>query len=177
MNIRQALKPYDDDKKLKVGSFQSYFYVGTVGHFLENQKEISGELYTKVKERAEESRKAYNTRLQKPPTFERFCKQQEVKSRKFTSEAYLEYLNDWLQKTKIVLDNADRAKEREETFRPLSKRMVRFIRKSDPAADDECIILIIEGKEAGKFWTTDEAPAGSVGISAFVNIDEEDADE
>ena len=164
MKYKEALKKYDDDMKLKVGSQQAFFYVGSVGHFTDNVRFISGQLFNTLQGRTAEKRQAYERRLAKEPSMRLFCQIEEKGGRKFTAEAYMDFVNQWLRTTGNMLTAWERAKEREEGFKPLDKRDVRQVREADPASDPETVILILEGKECGAFWTTDEAELGSVSI-------------
>lgn len=175
MNAKQALNRPDITKemKIKVGSSNSYFYVGTVGGYLDNQKEISGVLYSKLQERAATFRKAYENRVKKPPQVALFCKKQEESGHRFTIQAYLDYVDEWLKKTGYMLMSAERAQNGVDTFKPLERRMVREIRVADPAVDPDCLIMIVEGMEQGAFWTTDDAFPGSVDIRGATVEDEQ----
>lgn len=170
MKYKEALEKYEDSQKLKVGSLQSFFYVGTVGDFRDNIKEVSGKLFIVLKDRTERKRQEYETRLENPPTIKDYCRYEEGKAQKYTVENYLAYLNQWLETTQKRLIGYQNAKEREANFVPLEKRNVKSIRESS-AIDPNCVILVLEGRETGRFWTTDEAEPGSVSIGSMMEAE------
>lgn len=164
MTIREALKNVSPDKKLKVGSLQSFFYIGTVEDFKERMNDVSAYLYNNLKDGTAKKREVYEARLRRPPTIEKFCKECEMRSRQFTVDGYLEYLNFWLMGARELLNTYERSVQKEARFKPLSKRMVKERYMADEVVDPDTLILIVEGEDLGIFWTTGEAEPGSVGV-------------
>ena len=164
MTIKEAIKSYPPEKKLKIGSLQSYFYIGTVGDFRQRQAEISGILYQKLQDWTEKKKNVYETRLKRPPSIEKFVHQQELRSRDFSVDAYLEYLNLWLAGARDLLSAVERSQQREARFKPLSKRQVRDVYEADEVVDPDCLVVIIDGDDLGAYWFTSDDKPGSVAV-------------
>jgi len=140
VNSAEVLSAYERRQRLKVGSLNGFFYIGYVGDYLDRMAEISGDIYRYFSKRKVSNARQYEFLVKHSP--ERLW---EISQRKISYEY---------------------AEARVKNFVPLGKRLVKDIYRSENDWDGDCVIMIVEGEEMGKFWTWQDAEPGSAGVGA-----------
>ena len=160
MTISEALEGFAGETMLKIGAAASYFYIGTVWDYLAREKEIDAEVrrYYKNKRKArEEERKTLLERDMGINTYAAGCKEPNL-------EGYLTRITGWFGQVRIANRRLEKAKLDISRYVSIYNREVVRCEKADPVIEPDCIIIVVEGNEVGKFWTTDEGLLGEVGL-------------
>ena len=159
MNILEALKDHDDGMKVKIGSEDgdSFWYVGKVKDVKDGADIINAAMrqhaYTALK-KAEKNLREY---LYSFPTPRSYAKRELEKQDPMpTPKGYEEALQEYFVWAVKKQETVRRRQADYNGFKGLLEREVISCEECDPVADDNCILVIIEGRERGAVWTTDE---------------------
>lgn len=159
--IRSTLKEYDKETRLKVGSSEgtSFWYMGTVGDFLKNLKEYNDAAFRCAQNKKKRAETKLDQMIKSWPTPESyvrrqftFCGSNEVKFESYQAE--LKFWFDGVTRKKKTLNNATKELI---SYIPLGKRNVIEVFTQNPAADDEGLVMNVEGYETGIYWLYSEA--------------------
>lgn len=175
MKTLDALKKRKKSLKLKIGAKNCFFYVGTVGDILENHELRDNKMRSLLRGLTTERRKTLKTRCSLPPTIGEFIAYEAKKDRDerdFSEENFKRYVDDWVRVTLNMVKQLDRAADNEAAYIPIAERKVKECKLCDGLVDEDCLRMIVEGTENGKYWTTDEARGCAVGISGGEYDDE-----
>lgn len=179
MKIKHALGKYSPDKRLKVGAEEgsSFFYAGTVGDFLDHMENYSYLLERYAQNVVDNAVRVRDQKINNPLTIDRFIKQQMRQLDPAISlDDYKTYLARYFDGVARAINAVNKAKEAQEGFKYLHQRKVIKIFESDPVADYDTTIMIIEGYEKGKYWTISEAD-GNYPVALANNVDTSDPDD
>lgn len=170
----------DKDTKIKVGANNGsgYFYVGTVGDFLDNSEKYDQADVSYFDNRVKRANDNLEMMLNADTSFSGFAKKQYRKWENtatrpnFSTDAYDLFLrshSDQLFKKFRTYIN-ERKYRADRT--PLMSRCITNSFYADKVVEPAGVIVIqIEGRESGQFWTMDEAEWPEIKFSG--NIDEE----
>ena len=168
MKTLEALKDYDTDMKLKIGSAQCYFYVGTVGDIVKNHEMRDDKMRSLLHGVTRVNRGRLTSRLNVPPTWSEFIREEMKRDRyerDFSRARYDEYVDEWMKQTMVFIKAIDKSVEDEESYIPIANRTVKECGMADDAVEDDCVRMIVEGREHGKYWFTKEANRCACGIN------------
>ena len=189
MLIHEALGGKPFDMRLKVGCKNTtcYWYVGTVGDFLENMGAYSAELHSYNSRMLDKSKEELASALRNPPnpaTYAR-TKLRTMADPVLTVEDYLHEVDMYFKDLVVKQNTIQKREQNLNRFVKLHRREVLKLFEADMAVELEpCLVMLIEGREPGAFWTTDEVrklPEIHFGMSPKVNtlpnLDKEDLEE
>lgn len=165
MKIEAVLEGYPDYCHIKIGSSNGngYFYYGTIGDWRKNGNDYSDELKDHMYSRYLKSLKNSNDTIQS------FCRNIIAKSENgVVPEKYISTIENYFGRISKMVNAKNNTKKWYDNFVPVSDREVVEFFDADMAIEDEdCMILIVEGNESGKFWDGNEAHGKcGVGINA-----------
>lgn len=167
-NLIETMESLPSDAKCKVGTETGacYFFIGTVGEFLENLDKIDELAKAFLDRRLRVARKNLLTMANAPMNLDAYVKAEYGKLKDdilpdFSVEGFhkarAEYLKKLQNRANYVMD-CDRAIDLRV---PLERREVINISRSDKLIGDG-IIIIIEGDEAGRWWDHTEQKEGEL---------------
>ena len=167
-NLIETMESLPSDAKCKVGTETGscFFFIGTVGEFLDNLDKIDELAKAFLERRLKVARKNLLTMANAPMNLETYVKTEHGKLKDdilpdFSVEGYrkarAEYLKKLQNRANYVMD-CDRAIDLRV---PLDQREIVDISKSDKLIGDG-IIVIIEGDEAGRWWDHSEQKEGEL---------------
>ena len=163
MKIIEALEKYSKNQALKVGSKEGngYFYCGDVGDFIENLNAYSDIMHDHFVERYENAKENSET------VISRFCSEvfQVVNKGMFTSD-YISSIKPIFGRIGKVVNTEANAKNLADRYIPLIDRSVVDSYYADNVVDFDCLILIVDGFESGKFWCMEEAGDFHIGLNS-----------
>lgn len=91
-----------------------------------------------------------------------------------TVNGYKKDLTNWMKDCAKKGETYKAAKERSDNFEILMTREVVRCTDSDPAVDENKLIIIVRGWERGKYWLYDEAKSEPFGLMGETEEDEEE---
>lgn len=167
-NLIETMESLPSDAKCKVGTETGscFFFIGTVGEFLDNLDKIDELAKAFLERRLKVARKNLLTMANAPMNLETYVKAEYNKLQYDTMpdfslegfhKARAEYLKKLQNRANYVMD-CDRAIDLRV---PLERREVVNISRSDKLIGDG-IIIIIEGDEAGRWWDHTEQKEGEL---------------
>lgn len=161
MKIKDVLLEHSPHMKLKVGckNGTGYWYVGTVKDFNYNLDIYTGELRAYAKRQVERSKKALAVALKNPPTPATYARSKLNKlDFSLSAEDYMREVNFYFEDLITKRKTLAKREQNEALFCGLRKREVIDYFEADTAVElDPCLVVLIEGREPGGFWTTDES--------------------
>ena len=167
-NLKKVMQDLPADAKCKVGTETGacYFFIGTVGEFLDNLDKIDELAKAFLDRRLRVARKNLLTMVNAPMDLETYGKTEYNKlpydilpdfSVEGFHKARAEYLKKLQNRATYVMD-CDRAIDLRV---PLERREIVNISRSDKLIGDG-IIIIVEGDEAGRWWDHPEQKEGEL---------------
>lgn len=174
-----VLAEYSPDLKLKVGSVDgtNYFYVGTVGDMADHIDKYNRCLYGHMLHLKKKSEKRVQIHLANAPTPETYCRSQMKKvAPDLTVDGYNAELRWWFRWAAIKYATLEKRESLLARFTELPFREVIEHGMADSLADPDCVRIVIEGGETGKWWSTDEAKK-LPDISFYIEDEDEEGDE
>lgn len=174
--IRSTLKKYDKETRLKVGSSEgtSFWYMGTVGDFLKNLNKYNDATFRYAQNKKKRAEAKLDQMIKSWPTPESYVRKQftfggnsEVKFESYQAE--LKFWFDGVTRKKKTLNNATKELL---SYVTLGRRTVIDVFMQNPAADDEGLVMNVEGYETGIYWLYSEAE--KLPVIGFVSDKPED---
>lgn len=159
MNIIEALQNYDKNMKVKIGceDGDSYWFVGRVKNVLEDAQTISQTMKQNCYSQMRRAERALTEHLHCYPTPRAYCKSELEKEDPLpTVKGYEEALQEYFIWAVKKQETVKKRRALYNNFKGLLDREVIFCEECDPVADENCVRVIIEGREKGIVWTTDE---------------------
>ena len=165
MNVLEALKQYDG-YRLKVGCADgnSYWYVGTVADFKKEINAYNAELLNYSQEMLDTAKRKFNAVLKRSVTPNDYIRDELAHQTvvpedwKVTLEGYYAYLQSYFYEVAAKRSTVSQRQQRLLRYIPLRKREVVKCFVADTVVEPtSCVVITIEGKEPGAFWSTDEA--------------------
>lgn len=163
MNFKECVFNTEEDLTVKVGTEggSGFFYCGRVADLKENFEEIGENLLQIDKDRVTETENLMKRIKAKNIAPNEWVTAMYRRKGEFgTFDGYMEMLKQWftdLEKVRIRLLDA---KEQLKEAKPLSERTIVDAYKS--IDEKATLIIIIEGRENGQFWTTEEYEGGGI---------------
>lgn len=181
MSLKTFLKLRDRDTRIKVGAQNGsgFFYMGTVGDFLDNsekyeQADIS--YYDNRVKRADDNLQAM---LNVDTSFSGFAKKQYRKWENagvrpnFSTDAYNLFLRGHAEQlVKKFQSYINERKYRGERTPLMNRKVTDFFAADKVVEPEDVLVLKIDGRESGQYWTFDEAES-TPAIKFNGNNDEE----
>lgn len=169
MTLKESIAALPEDEVVAVGARSGYFYVGTVGHFREMEGRLStGLLETlvhqkhRVKEGIQIICRNGVTPMRSDPT--RRCEPE-------TMQDYVYRMQGTLLRLQRDLKHLEELTDSIAAFKPLMSRTVRIDAVTPITGLHQ---LLIDGNEAGPFWTRDEYDTWERTGKKAVRCEEED---
>lgn len=166
MSLKTFLKLRDRDTQIKVGAQNGsgFFYIGTVGDFLDNSEKYEQADISYFDNRVKRANENLESTLNADTSYSGFAKKQYRKWENtgtkpiFSTDAYNQFLcghaSQLLKKFQTFINERKYRGERT----PLMSRKVTDFFAADKVAEPEDVLVIqIEGRESGQYWTFDEA--------------------
>lgn len=159
MKIKNVLKNYDKDLSLKVGAKDgtAFFYVGTVGDFLENMDVYDSVMRNRTVRIQIRAERAYENEIRNAPTLEGYARECIKKEEPLIYSDYRASIEDWFMRVTQKHNTALKKKAAAANYRKLSGREVKEYEMCDKTIDDNCLRVVIEGYETGAYWCLEEA--------------------
>lgn len=157
MNIIEALSGYGPDEKVKIGCVdgEAYWWAGRVKDV--DPVELNAKLLQSLQNGVETSKKKLKNHLYRSSPPELYLKKElEQNEPKPTAQKYMEELQLYFAAGVRIKATLEKRKLAVAEYKPIVEREVKECEPSDPGADD-CIRVLLEGRENGKLWMTDEA--------------------
>ena len=167
MKIADVLKRYPEDYRIKIGSQDGngYFYCGNVADWNKNCDHYSEKLYKHIQEKCVKARNNSTSMIRN------FCEEvlQVSKDGKTVPDSFVSVIDNYILKIAQVINTKNNSKKRFESFKPIKDRDVIDYFEADLAVEyPECLVILVEGSESGKFWDATEVKDEPLGINAFV---------
>ena len=158
--LRVTLNELDPDQKIKVGSKEanSFWYIGTAGDMLKNLQFYNAYCKAYIESCRRKAENRLKNAIDSYPTIANYTRIELQESKPNPTPAgYIDMLNQWFGSI-LHLEELLRRKERiDNCYVSISRREVVDIGMSDDASDPGVMRIIINGYEAGKFWTYKDA--------------------
>jgi len=149
-------------KNVKVGAKDGsgFFYAGTVNNFIENFDMIDKACKKEAKDTANRRKEELDKLCSSAPTPEMWARKCVARDNldDLNCARYEQNLGRHFHKIAHAAEAAKLAKDRNKYYAKLGSRNVIDCYASN--MDEDCVIIIVEGYEVGKYWTLDEAPEG-----------------
>ena len=162
MIIEDIIKDYPDDYALKIGAKDGngYFYFGTVSDWRENQKEYSDILKANHIVRRDKARETCEEAIQE------FCFDVAKHYHNGSiSKVYMKSIEGAFSRISKLVNTKTNAERRVDIFIPLNERIVVEYWEADIAVDEDCLVILVKGTEAGKFWDGSEMEGTHIGLN------------
>lgn len=163
-------------KYVKIGaeSGNGFFYVGSVDNFQKNLNRITKACKKAAQHEIDQKKARFERLCAEYPTIEDFAKEYGLsdKKDKLTAENYISLLDRHFARIRKASELWALSQDNFSKFKPMTRREV--IRYDDSFVDEDCLIVIVEGYEFGKYWMTSEAASDmDVGFSTDEDEDED----
>ena len=162
--LLKDLKEKNPDQIIKIGSVDGtgFWYCGTVRYFLDNISSINKTVKEYSAAQLASAQKAFESLLESYPTPADYAKlelKKEAEERKMSVEGYNKLLSRWFSAVISADARIKTWEQRFENYVALSKREVKDSDMADPVVDEGVLWILVDGFEAGRYWTTDEVKA------------------
>lgn len=167
MKLIELLQGLDPEQPIKIGAKDgsSFFYVGTPADMLatfDTSNKRYGE-YDMVIYRSNE-RAIKNYEIEANAAYENAMKDAEERGAELTAKGFKKALrlifnSDASKAILKIEDKLAKAVAHQRQTKSMQDREVMDSFRADKVVDD-CLAIIVEGFEYGRYWTTDEAPKG-----------------
>lgn len=160
MRIKEALEKYDRELKLKIGCADgdSFWYVGTVGHALANMAELNDALQKNAIDACARIEAALEEHLRREPSLQKYTRQELSKFDPApTVDGYQQMLKDYFRAAVSKNRTAQERRRYAYNMKNITSREVLSCEMCDPSVDEGTLRMVIEGRERGMLWTTEEA--------------------
>ena len=151
-------------KSVKIGAENGtgFFYVGSVDNFITNIERVDAACHMAADHRVRNCKTRMERLLKNCPTPGMFSARLLAKGRvnEITAEGYNSLLNEYFGKVRSLDEETKRAEELLEHYTTIELRTVVTCFEADPDVDEDCLVIIIEGWELGKYWMLEEAKEG-----------------
>lgn len=173
MNILKAIEKYKDTQKIKLGSASGFFYIGTVGDLKDRIEVIDDGCKTFIRQRRQSTQETLVNWLGMDMTPSGWART-ELKNEEpdLSVQNYINALDAYYRKVKSAKENAELWYKRFLMFEHIWNREVTDIGKAKLPEENGYILIVLEGHEQGKFWTSDEAK--EIPAVGFVQKEEEE---
>lgn len=165
-------------REIKLGADlgSGFFFCGSCELLKKREEDYDRELRTAAKNAAATAKKSRDFAVENPPSLSSFILAELLHDNPNpTVESYTKSLTIWMKECVKRGETYKAAKERYDNYESLMSREVVRCTESDPAVDENKLIVIVRGYERGKYWLYDEAKGAPLGLMG--DIDEEEAEE
>lgn len=178
--LKDKLIYYPRRSQIKIGAVDgsNYFYCGTVGDWLDNEKQYSAQTLADLTEFAQKQRDIHAElcgRVPDIPARLRAMTLGEIIDEIVQTETdadfrgsnrsalgFFSVASRWIRQISDARTKAQKAAQRAESFVPFGEREVDSIFFASGAAEpEETLVFKIDGGEYGEYWTMDEAKGKS----------------
>ena len=162
MTIEDIIQEYSDDHALKIGAKDGngYFYFGTVGDWRENCAEYSNIIKANHMARLDKARETCEYAIQV------FCSDVIKHSQRGkVSKPYIKSIEGAFAKIAKIVNTQTNAEKKVDNYIPLNNRVVVDYWEADMAIDLDCLVILVKGTEAGKFWNGSEMDGAHIGLN------------
>ena len=151
-----------EHKNVKIGAENGsgFFYAGSIVNYLDNIERVDKACHLAAKQNVSRHKDRIDRMCRNCPTPEAFARRclARDEQEKMTSENYSQFLDAYYKKLCSVSEETQKAEDILNNWKVLAQRKV--VRCDDSIADEDCLVVIIEGYELGRYWTLDEVPKG-----------------
>ena len=157
-NVVNVLGQYGDNQRLKLGSASGFWYVGTVGDFLDRIENINDSANYHTYSQLQFAERNYSALQRKWIDYQKQVLSEIMKDdHKITVDSYVETAAKLFKAIDAARNRVKTWRKRRLCFEHVANRAVKECEFSDPAADLGVLRCVITGYEVGAYWTTDEA--------------------
>lgn len=157
-NVVDVLGQYGGDQRLKLGSASGFWYVGTVGDFLDRIECINESVENYAYSQLQFAEQNYSILQRKWSDYQKQVLSELMKDdHKITVDSYVETAAKLFKAIDTARRRVKMWRRRKLCFEHVANRAVKECEFSDPAADLGVLRCVITGYEVGAYWTTDEA--------------------
>lgn len=166
MSLKTFLKLRDRGTRIKVGAENGsgFFYMGTVGDFLDNSEKYEQADITYFDNRVKRADDNLEAMLNADTSYSGYAKKQYRKWENtgmrpnFTVDSYDVFLRGHAMQVLKKFQTFISERQYRAARTPLMSRQVTDFFGADKVAEPEDVLVIqIEGRESGQYWTFDEA--------------------
>ena len=157
--------------KIGAGTGNGFFYVGSVDNFQKNLNRITKACKKAAQHEIDQKKARFEKLCAEYPTIEDFAKEYGLSDKKdeLTAENYISLLDRHFARIRKASESWALSQDNFSKFKPMTRREV--IRYDDSFVDEDCLIVIVEGYELGKYWMTSEASTDmEVGFSTDMEV-------
>ena len=174
--LKDKLIYYPRRSQIKIGAVDgsNYFYCGTVGDWLDHEKEYSAQTLADLTEFAQKQRDIHAELCERVPDIPARLRAMtlgeiideivqtetdaDFRGSNRSALGFFSVASRWIRQISDARTKAQKAQFRVDNFVPFGEREVDSIFfASDAAEPDETLVFKIEGGEFGEYWTMDEA--------------------
>lgn len=168
--LKKFLEKQERETKIKIGADNgsSWFYVGTVGDFLDNEETYEEKDISYFDNRVNSASDNLDIALNADTSYSGYAKQQyrQWKNKSTRPNFTVQGYNTFLEYTAKQMTIKFQSFVKERTIRaerlPIMSREIVETRKADRVADPGVLNILITGYEKGAFWVTEEADGPTV---------------
>lgn len=170
MKLRKVLSEMKESQKIKVGCVDGngYFYCGTVDDLESNMLNYTDTVrkhFERKMQRAKDNRLFHQENKWSVISYVRT--EINAPSPKPSMDGYMRYLEKYFKRLDTLLESERRAKQAFIELKPLSNWEVDESFPADMAIEGDCMIIMVEGRESGRFWMTEEAKGCQLAFDAI----------
>lgn len=160
----KVIQQLTGDQIIKIGASggSGYFYCGTAGLFMARLSEYEKAYRADAESKLKKAQDTFSALLTKDTsTKEFFAVELKAKIPDLSYERYTAYLRDYFRKVMNAKNRVETRKQYLENFVNLRDRPA-VAEPCDPGVEPiGALRIMVDGTEAGRYWTTDEAVGGA----------------